>query len=442
MTDIRSSHEEMRQLVRQLLGAMTEGKEVRAWLKQFGQLERSRFAIIKIGGGTLQTESKTICAAMAFLQKLGLAPVIVHGGGPQIDAALSRADIKTPRVDGLRVTSEQAMPVIASALHQAALGFVSDLNYAGVHASFCPPETVTARLLNAERYGLVGEPLTVDTDYISGIANKGMLPILTSVALTPDGQVVNINADTLVRHIALELQPQKIIFLTPTGGMLDENGELVSVVHLATEYEQLKDEEWLAGGMKLKLQQIKELLDGLPLSASAAITRPEQLVRELFTHSGSGTLVRRGEEIRVVTRKDALDRKRMTSLIERAFGRTLITPYWDDLPFAFAIVSDSTRAAAVVARHNGKLYLDKFAVLEEARGEGLGAAVWHKLCDKASNFFWRSRIGNPVNPFYFAHAEGAVRTAPWHVFWRGAVDWQNLQEHVNVLGALPESFES
>lgn len=442
MSDQRSSHNETRQLVRQLLGAMTEGKEVRAWLKQFGQLERSRFAIIKIGGGTLQSESKTICAAMAFLQKLGLAPVIVHGGGPQIDAALDRAGIQTLRIDGLRVTSTQAMPVIASALHQAALGFVSDLNHAGVQASFCPPETVTARVLDAEKYGQVGEPVNVNTDYISKIANKGILPILTSVAQTADGQLVNINADTLVRDIALALQPQKIIFLTPTGGMLDEKGELVSVVHLATEYEQLISEPWIVGGMKLKLQQIKELLDGLPLTASAAITRPDQLVRELFTHSGSGTLVRRGEEIRIITERDLLNTEALAPLVEAAFGRTLKPSYWGDLPFAFAIVSDSHRAAAIVAKQNNQLYLDKFAVLEEARGEGLGAAVWHMLCETAPDFFWRSRIGNPVNPFYFMQADGAIRSAPWHVFWRGMVDWQGLEEHVNVLSDLPESFES
>ena len=94
MTKPQNNSHETRQVVRELLGAMTEGREVRSWLKQFGKLERSRFAIIKIGGGTLHDELPIICSALAFLQKLGLCPVIVHGAGNKLMMLCDRQILK------------------------------------------------------------------------------------------------------------------------------------------------------------------------------------------------------------------------------------------------------------------------------------------------------------------------------------------------------------
>jgi len=419
---------------------MSEGREVRAWLKQFSQLERSRFAIIKIGGGTLRDEMPTLCSALSFLQKLGLAPVIVHGGGPQIDAALAKAGIDTPRVDGLRVTSEQAMPVIAAALRETSLEFISALNARGLKAAFCPASTVETELTDVKRLGRVGTPTRIDLDAIAKITESGELPILTSIATGPDERPVNINADTLVAELAIGLQPLKIVFLTPTGAILDEHNQRISVVHLSSEFVSLMKQDWLHGGMKLKLQQINDMLEGLPLSTSVAITRPEKLVKELFTHSGSGTLIHKGENIKLVQDRGDLSAEPVTQIIEQAFGRTLKPEYESTLDFEFAITSDSQRALALVTRQHGHLYLDKFAVLEAVRGEGLGAAVWNRLKEAAPQLFWRSRVGNPINAFYFSEAEGNVRSGQWHIFWIGEVNWNDLQDHIQFLANLPESF--
>lgn len=441
MIEVVNHQNQTRQVVQELLGAMSEGREVRAWLQQFGRLERNRFAVIKIGGGTLRDQLPTICSALVFLQKLGLAPILVHGGGPQIDDALALAGIETPRIDGLRVTSDQAMPVIAACLRQTALEFISALNAAGAKAHFCPADLVRADLVDPARLGRVGSPKHIDFDAISAIVQRGELPVLTSIAVANDGREVNINADTLVRELAIGLQPQKIIFLTPTGAVLDQNGDRISVIHLSSQYQHLMQQDWLQGGMKLKLQQINEMLQHLPLQSSAAITRPDMLVKELFTHSGSGTLIRRGENIDICQDLTALDHRRSTQLIEQAFGRTLMPNYWDKLPFEFAITSDSNRALAIVTRQNNQLYLDKFAVLEAARGEGLGAAVWRDLRQHAACYFWRSRVGNPINQFYFTESDGSARVGDWQVFWIGQVQWFNLHQHLAHMAALPDSFE-
>ena len=103
------------------------------------------------------------------------------------------------------------------------------------------------------------------------------------------------------------LQPYKIIFLTGTGGLLDAEGRVIDSINLSTEYDELMAQPWINGGMRVKIEQIKALLDALPLSSSVSITRPDELAKELFTHKGSGTLVRRGERVLEARSWEALD---------------------------------------------------------------------------------------------------------------------------------------
>ena len=203
------------------------------------------------------------------------------------------------------------------------------------------------------------------------------------------------------------------MFLTGTGALLDEKGGAISAINLATDYDELMGSDWVSGGMRLKMEEIKRLLDDLPLSSSVSITRPGELAKELFTHAGSGTLVRRGERMLEITEKAGLDAARATPLIEQAFGRQLVDGYFDRLEFDHAFVTESYRAAAITSRLDDVTYLDKFAVLDDARGEGLGGAVWRRLIAYAPKLYWRSRTDNPVNEFYFATCHGAVKSGSW-----------------------------
>ena len=121
--------------------------------------------------------------------------------------------------------------------------------------------------------------------------------MIASLGETPAGQILNVNADFAANELVHVLQPYKIIFLTGTGGLLDGDGKLIDSINLSTEYEHLMAQPWINGGMRLKIEQIKDLLDKLPLTSSVSITRPAELAKELFTHHGSGTLVRRGEHV-------------------------------------------------------------------------------------------------------------------------------------------------
>src|SRR3546814_17100315 len=97
--------------------------------------------------------------------------------------------------------------------------------------------------------------------------------------------------------LPISLQPYKIVFLTGTGGLLDESDRVIDSINLSTEYDELLAQPWLHSGMRVKIEQIHDLLAVLPPSSSVSITRPAELAQELFTHTGSGTLVRRGERV-------------------------------------------------------------------------------------------------------------------------------------------------
>ncbi len=430
-----------RQVIRQLLGSMSEGREVRAYLQKFSEIDRARFALIKVGGAILRDDMAALADALVFLQKLGLTPVVVHGGGPQVDAAMDAAALPIERRDGLRVTSEDAMAVIAAALRSLTADLLAAVRQKGGHATAIGAGAVRANLVDEARLGRVGAVDALDLRPLHDAAGEGSIPVLTCIGETASGQLCNINADTLVAALAHELQPQKIVFLTGTGAVLDENDAPISFIHLAHDYARLMAADWLHGGMRLKLQQIRALLEDLPPGASVSITRPEALVRELFTHGGMGTLVRRGEEILTIQDKAKLDQARLSALIEGAFGRRLKQHYWQELDLHSVIVSAQVRAAAVLTPLQGALYLDKFAVAAQARGEGLGGAVWREIIAASPVLFWRSRPDNPFNAFYHAHAQGSAHEGRWRIFWRGTNDWAQIGKHVQDLAARPASFE-
>ena len=433
----------IRQTIVQLLSQMRDGKEIREYLQRFSGIDQERFAVIKVGGAVIRDDLEGLASALAFLQTVGLTPVVVHGGGPQLDDALSAANIATERVDGLRVTREAAIPIIRDTLTEANLALVDAIRAAGGRAAAVPRGVFEAELVDSDRLGRVGEPSRVRLDLVAAAARAGQASILACLGETPDGCLVNINADVAVRALVHALQPYKVVFLTGTGGLLDTDGDIISSINLATDFEELMASDWVSGGMRLKIEEIKRLLDDLPLSSSVSITRPAELARELFTHAGAGTLIRRGERIIEARDKAVLDLDRLDRLVTIGFGRKPVAGYWDELVVDRAFVTDSYRAAAITTKLDDWIYLDKFAALDEARGEGLGRAVWHRLTEYAPRLIWRSRTSNPVNGFYFEECDGAVRRDDWTVFWRGeGVDLVEINALVEKIFALPPTLEA
>nr|WP_238527700.1 acetylglutamate kinase [Pseudoxanthomonas spadix] len=409
---------------------MASAKEISQYLKRFSQLDAKRFAVVKVGGAVLRDELDDLTSSLTFLQEVGLTPIVLHGAGPQLDAELSAAGIEKQTINGLRVTSPKALAIVRKVFQASNLKLVEALQAAGARATSITGGVFEADYLDQDTYGLVGEVKGVNLAPIEASLQAGSIPVITSLGETPSGQILNINADFAANELVRELQPYKIIFLTGTGGLLDQNGKVIDSINLSTEYAHLIAQPWIHGGMRVKIEQIKDLLDKLPMESSVSITRPADLAKELFTHKGSGTLVRRGERVLKATSWDELDLPRLRALIESSFRRTLVPDYFDKTPLLRAYVSENYRAAIILTEGAGMVYLDKFAVSDDAQGEGLGRAVWNVMREQTPQLFWRSRHNNQVNIFYYAQSDGCFKQEKWKVFWYGMDDFDQIKRCV------------
>lgn len=413
----------VRQIVHELLAQLGSSREAQQYLKEFSGTNKARFAVVKVGGGILRDHLDELTSALAFLHRLGLIPVVLHGAGPQLDEALSDAGIETVRHEGLRVTDEDVMSVARPLMYRENLRLVEALEARGIRARGVQHGVFQCSYLDQDKFGLVGEVESVDLTAVESAVRSGSVPVLTCLGESPSGQVLNINADIATRELVWKLRPHKVIFLSPTGGLLDRQGRIITAVSLTNDYEALMQQPWVHSGMRLKLQQINEMLQQLPDDTSVSITSAANLTRELFTYRGAGTLVRKGESINILENPDAETLGVVRNLVEQSFGRTLREDWFENLHQPLVLLSETGRAAAVLtAGAEGLPYLDKFVVTSAAQGEGLGAAIWQVLRARYPALYWRSRYSNPVTPWYFLQADSSNRSGQWVVFTIGIED--------------------
>jgi acetylglutamate kinase len=420
--------DKLRNVVNQVLSQLGNNREARYYLRQFSGSESLNFAVIKVGGAVLEEDTEALSAALAFLRNLGLMPIILHGAGPQLDEALSSANIQTEKKQGLRVTTPEVMEVARPVIYRANRRLVRALEEQGIRSQGIQHGVFECDYLDQNDLGLVGEVKKVELEGISDVIKSGVLPVVACLGESPTGQVMNINADIAARELVWAVRPTKIIFLTGTGGLLDESGRVISSISLHNDFEYLKQQDWVHSGMLLKLDQIRQMLSGLPDSASVSITSVENLARELFTHRGAGTLIRAGEAVIEEPDVNGELRPIVQKLLEQSFSRTLPNDYFRNLPVDFILRSQSNGAIAIVLKGvDGLPYLDKFAVTPEAQGAGLGAAVWQALINRCPSLYWRSRTSNPLTQWYFEQASSSFSTDQWVSFSFGIDDFDQLK---------------
>lgn len=419
---------EIRTVVNQVLSQLGTSREARYYLKQYSSDDGLQFAVIKVGGAVLEEQLEPLAAALAFLRNLGLMPIILHGAGPQLDVALQEASIQTEKRQGLRVTTPGVLEVARPVIYRANRRLVSALEDQGIRAQGIQHGVFVCDYLDRDELGLVGDIRQVDLEAVRDVVERGMLPVVACLGESLTGQVMNINADIAARELIWKVKPHKIIFLTGTGGLLDESGRIISAISLRTDYDYLMSQDWVHSGMQLKLEQISQLLSRLPESASVSITSVDNLARELFTHRGAGTLIRVGEQIAEHMDLSPDFRRKAQALLEQSFGRKLRPGYFDNLDLECILNSESLGAMAIVLKGiDGVPYLDKFAVTPEAQGAGLGAAVWQSLVHRCPSLYWRSRADNPVTSWYFDQADTSFTEDRWVAFSVGIPDFGQLQ---------------
>ncbi len=411
---------DVREIVIELLGQLGSSREARQYLNQFSRVEESRFAVVKVGGAVLRDSLESLATSLAFLHRLGLHPIVLHGAGPQLDEALAREGVETLKEGGLRVTTEEVMALARPVIYRENLKLVEALEEHGVKARSLIHGVFQSSLTDRSRLGLVGEVERVDLAGVESTVAAGAMPVVACLGESPSGQVMNINADVAARELVRSLRPYKVIFLTSTGGLLDANGRIISAITLAEDYDRLMGEDWVHSGMRLKLQQIRELLEELPPDSSVSITSAENLTRELFTHTGAGTLIRRGERIQHMDQFPSELEPKLATLFQESFGRRLRPDWLEVREVKGLLLAESGRAAALVLEGiRGVAYLDKFVVTPEAQGEGLAGALWQALVARYPQLYWRARVANPVNSWYFRRADSTLKRDGWVAFTRG-----------------------
>jgi acetylglutamate kinase len=323
-------------------------------------------------------------------------------------------------------------------LHDTNLHLVEALEDLETRARPFTSGVIDAKEVESAELGLIGEIAAIRETAIAQTARAGVLPIIAPLGETAKGQILMVHADAVAATIALALKPHKVVFLNEVGGFVDGSGSVRSAVNLVEDYDELM--QTLEDDARRKLSAIAELLGQLPPTSSVSITSPEHLAKELFTHGGDGTLVRRGERVVAHHAWSAIDLPRLRALLEECFGRRLDERYFETKTPYRIYLAESYRATAILTSERGIPYLDKFAVTNEAQGEGIGGSIWQRLRRENPKLFWRSRASNPVNAWYAQKADGLYKEAKWWVFWCGMTDFREIQSSVESALEMPATF--
>tara|TARA_B100001939_G_scaffold294178_1_gene267105 strand:+ start:221 stop:1099 length:879 start_codon:yes stop_codon:yes gene_type:complete len=259
-----------------------------------------RRIVIKYGGAAMAHAElrEAVFRDLALLACVGVQPVVVHGGGPEINQWLKRLEIPAEFRDGLRVTDADTMDVVEMVLvGRVNKQIVNGLNQLGARAvglSGSDGSLVEARPWGEGSHGLVGDVARVNPDVLEPLLDQGYLPVISSVAATPDGQSHNINADTVAGELAAALEAEKLILLTDTPGILqdkDDSSSLIRKLRLP-EARQLIHDGVVAGGMTPKTECcIRALAQGVAAAHIIDGRVPHALLLEVFTDAGIGTMV-------------------------------------------------------------------------------------------------------------------------------------------------------
>jgi acetylglutamate kinase len=251
--------------------------------------------VVKVGGSV--GEEGTVLDDVIWLKRLGINPVLVHGGGPQISERLGRLGVETHFVDGRRFTDEQTLQVVHEVLMRINGAFVAYLNSQKVPAWGCnglDGEILRARLRD-ESLGLVGEVESVNPKPIGKLVEQGYVVVLAPLAAGPNSSPLNVNADTVAGEVARELRAEKFVLFTDVPGVLGADGAVVP--ELAREQVQaLLDDGTIRAGMIPKIQACMRALETVPRVHVLDGRVPHALIRELFTHEGVGTMLTQTRE--------------------------------------------------------------------------------------------------------------------------------------------------
>ncbi|ODN74456.1 N-acetyl-gamma-glutamyl-phosphate reductase [Cryptococcus amylolentus CBS 6039] len=433
-----------RDTIIRLLYSLGSRHEVERYLRIFtqsnssagGVLPEAKFAVLKIGGAILTNEIDDLALSLSFLNRLGLFPVVLHGAGPQLNEILEAEGVIPDYEDGIRITDAKTLAVARRVFLQENLKLTTALERLGTRARPIPTGVFTADYLDKAKYGLVGKITRVDKAPIEAAIKAGCLPILTSLAENAEGQILNVNADVAAGELARVLEPMKIVYLNEKGGIFHGvTGKKISTINLDEEYDGLMKESWVKFGTKLKIREIKELLDTLPRTSSVAIISTDMLQKELFTDAGAGTLIRRGYKLykqpsveavgssqlrQVFTERDPEVQSGRKSVAE-IFSNLKETPHtiYGDEPFD---------VVAVVSHPEGETpVMTKFLPSRNGILNKIVDNVFDAVKKDHKRLFWTAKADDENRAWHFERADGSFTRAGRSLFWYGVSDVKEVE---------------
>ncbi|MBS3931564.1 MAG: acetylglutamate kinase [Sphingomonadales bacterium] len=266
--------------------------------------------VVKYGGHAMgdPEAARQFAEDVVLLKAVGINPVVVHGGGPQIGAMLKKLGVESKFIDGLRVTdkatAEVAEMVLSGAINKELVGWIAGaggkaLGISGKDGGLVIASKVQrtakdpdSQIEQAIDLGFVGEPQSVDTTLIETASAAGMIPVIAPIAPGKDGETYNINADTMAGAIAAALGAARLFLLTDVPGVLGKDGKLMTDLNPA-DIARLQDDGTISGGMIPKLETCVHAVEAGCEAAVVLDGRvPHAMLLEVFTSRGAGTLIK------------------------------------------------------------------------------------------------------------------------------------------------------
>tara|TARA_Y100001970_G_C14250697_1_gene871607 strand:- start:4500 stop:5348 length:849 start_codon:yes stop_codon:yes gene_type:complete len=269
--------------------------EVLSYIKRF----KGKIVVIKYGGSAMIEKKlkSSFAQDIVLLQSLGMLPVIVHGGGPEVSHAMEKLGQKVSFIDGLRVTSSEnlkvAEMVLSGTINKEIIANINTFGGKAVGVSGKDGLLIEAYKKRHEGgidLGYVGEIKSVNPELLNVLLSKGFLPVVSPIGLGENGVTYNINADTTASHIAVSINAYKIIFMTDVDGV-KKDGELIEQFS-SDEAEKLIKQNIISGGMKPKVEACLFCIkNGVESAQIINGKEPHSVIAELFTDKGIGTKI-------------------------------------------------------------------------------------------------------------------------------------------------------
>lgn len=376
-----SPKQNIRDKVIRSLSAIGAIKDARFYAELFSSQEPEQFALIVIDPRCLKNPLlEALIGNIRILADLGLTPTLLVGA---LDDDMTSIRFQSQRL-------------------------FKDLDNVKVR---------TVRL-NTESYGLI--------ESVKKAARNGQVSVLENTRPQKRKDLMELVQD---------ISPGKVIFLQPSGG-ITQHGLRVPVINI-DDNEQLKL-DGLSHGQARFIDLARKMLEVEDNKSVFVIASPLNLLPELFTVKGSGTLIRRGAKIEIYQTINELDLESLRTSIEAGFEKAVTTDLasW---PLKTVLLETNYRGGAIITQSAGMDYLSKFWVVKEARGEGIARDIWDRLEKRHDAFFWRSRIENPFNDWYIRVCDGMQVAGDWRVFWKGLTADQ-IKTAIDSAVQVPEDF--